>query len=80
MSIVLTIAAVFLVVIGIQLIFILKELRRALINVNKIVHGFEAIGSGLDHGLAEIVGFINGFKSIAKIIDTIAHRKNEKSD
>ncbi len=79
LSIVLTIAAVFLVIIGIQLVFVLKELRQALANANKIIQGFEAIGSGLDHGLSEIIGFINGFKSITKIIDSITHHKNEKS-
>jgi len=79
LTIVLTLSGIFCVIIGIQLIFVLKELRQTLNNVNKIIRGFEAIGTGLDHGLTEVVGFINGFRSITKIIDTITHRKNEKS-
>lgn len=78
LTLVLTISAFFFVIIGIQLIFVLKELRKALKNVNTVIEGFEEVGVGLEHGLAEIIGFLNGFKSLIKIFDIFATKKNEK--
>lgn len=79
LTIVLTISTIFSVIIGIQLIFILKELRKTLKNINKIVDGFDSLGVGLDHGMAEIVGFFNGFKVILKTFDFLTHKKNDKT-
>lgn len=79
LTIVLTISTVFLIIIGVQLILILKELRVSLKKINLIIEGFESAGLGLEHGLAEVVGFFNGFKSILKIFDFIGNKKNEKS-
>lgn len=78
LTIILTVSTIFVVIIGIQLILILKELRKSLKKVNNIVDGFESIGMGLEHGLAEIVGFFNGFRVIAKTLDIFSHKKNEK--
>ncbi|MDO8497823.1 MAG: hypothetical protein Q7S61_04740 [bacterium] len=78
LTIVLTVSTVLLVIIGIQLIFILKELRQTLRHVNKIIDGFESLGTGLEHGLTEVTGFMNGFKMMFKAIDLMPHKKNEK--
>ncbi|PIZ64018.1 hypothetical protein COY16_00415 [Candidatus Roizmanbacteria bacterium CG_4_10_14_0_2_um_filter_39_13] len=77
--IVLVISTIFLTVVGIQLALVLFELRRVLKNVNKIVKGFDTIGMGLKHGIGEATGFINGFKTVLKVIDLYKDKKNEKS-
>lgn len=77
-TIALTITTIFLVVIGIQLIFILNELRRSLRKVNKIIDNFEKFGGSFENGIAEIIGFIKGIKSIFKIVDVLHKRKNGK--
>lgn len=74
--IVLSISTVLLTVVGIQLVLILQSLRKTIRNVNKIVNGFDAIGMGLKHGLGEATGFINGFKTILKIVD-LYKKKND---
>lgn len=79
LTLVLTITAILFVIIGIQLIFLLKELRKTLKKVNAIVQGFESTGVGLEHGLAEVIGFFNGFKSLLKLFDFFGDKKNEKS-
>lgn len=79
LTIVLTITAVFFVIIGIQLIFVLKELRKTLRSINAVAQGFESMGMGLEHGLAEVVGFFNGFKSLIKMFDFFGDKKNEKT-
>lgn len=79
LTLVLTISAIFFVIIGIQLIFVLKELRKALKNINTIIDSFESVGVGLEHGAAEIVGFFNGFKSLIKLFNLFGNKKNEKN-
>lgn len=76
MIIVLSITTVLLTVVGIQLFLVLKSLRKTLDNANKIINGFDTIGMGLKHGLGEATGFINGFKTILKIVD-LYKKKNE---
>jgi hypothetical protein len=78
LTVVLSLSTCLLIVIGIQLIFVLKELRKALIKVNKMVEGFESLGTGLDHGLAEVTGFMNGFKTLMKVVDFVVKKKDEK--
>lgn len=70
---------VFSVIIGIQLIGVLFELKKTLATVNKIATGFEAVGLNIEHGFGEVVGFVNGFKTIFKIFEVFAHKKNDKS-
>jgi len=79
LTLVLTITAVIFVIIGIQLIFLLKELQKTLKSINSITQGFESMGVGLEHGMAEMVGFFNGFKSLLKLFDFFGDKKNEKS-
>ena len=79
LTIILSLTTLLLVVVGIQLIFVLREVRRTLMNVNRIVNGFDSFGSGLDHGLQEVVGFLNGFKTIMKIVESLPINKHDKN-
>ncbi|QQS44114.1 hypothetical protein IPM65_00710 [Candidatus Roizmanbacteria bacterium] len=76
--IVLVISTIFLTVVGIQLTLVLFELRKTLSNVNRIIKGFDSIGVGLQHGIGEATGFINGFKTVLKVIDLYKSAKNDK--
>ncbi len=76
--IVLSITTIFLTVVGIQLVIVLISLRKTLDNVNKIIAGFDTIGIGLQHGLGEATGFINGFKTITKIVDIYVNKKKNE--
>lgn len=69
---------VFAVIIGIQLIQVLRELRKTLRTVNKVVDGFEAVGLNLEHGFGEVVGFVNGAKTIFKVFEVFSHKRNDK--
>lgn len=73
--IVLSITTIFLMVVGVQIVLLLNELKKTLATVNKIVKGFDTIGMGLQHGLGEATGFINGLKTIMKIVDIYNNRR-----
>ncbi|MBP9691496.1 hypothetical protein KBD81_05465 [Candidatus Woesebacteria bacterium] len=76
--IVLIVSTIFLTVVGIQLALVLFELRKAISSVNKIIKGFDSIGVGLKHGIGEATGFINGFKTVMKVIDVYKDATHDK--
>jgi len=76
----LSITTIFLVIIGVQLIFILKELRYTLKKINEIIASFEKVGYSLDHGLSEVFGFLSGIKTLFKLVDIFHHKKNGKNE
>lgn len=78
LSVVLTVSTILLVIIGIQLIFVLKELRIALKKINEIIVAFERVGGSIEHGFSEVLGFFAGIKTLFKVIDILQHKKNGK--
>ena len=76
--IVLSISTIILTVVGIQLVIIMQSLKRIFGRTNKILDGFDAIGTGLKHGIGEATGFINGFKTIMKILDLYKKKKKDE--
>lgn len=68
-----------LLIVGFQLFFVLRELRKLLAKVHSIVGGFENMGQGMNHGFTEIIGFVNGIKTILKIADNLTTKKNDRS-
>ncbi len=79
LTVTLTMSTIFLIVVGIQLIFVLRELRRTLKKVNNIVEGVEKLGVGLEQGWKELSGFVMGAKGVFKLIDHFHQKKHGKS-
>jgi hypothetical protein len=79
LTVVLSVTTILLVIVGIQLIFVLKELRITIKKVNGIISGLEKIGLSVEHGFGEMTGFITGFKTIFKMVDILHSKKNGKS-
>jgi hypothetical protein len=77
--IILSLSTLFLAVIGVQLFLTLRELQKTIRHANKIVEGFESVGSGLQQGLTEITGFMNGFKVILRAIHLLNQTKHESA-
>lgn len=79
LTVALTVTTALLIVVGIQLIFVLKELRRILNKVNGVIENFEKVGMSLEHSFSEFFGFFSGLKTIFKVIDFIHAKKSAKS-
>ncbi len=79
LTIILTITTIFLVIVGIQLIFLLKDIRKTIRKINGIIDAFEKAGLAVEHGLGEVVGFASGLKSVFKIMDVIEQKRHGKS-
>lgn len=78
LTIALTISTIILVIIGLQLILVLRDLRKILKKVSAVFDALEKFGLSLEHGFSEIYGFLAGFKTILKVIDLVNKRKNGK--
>lgn len=80
LTIVLTTTTILLIIIGIQLIFILKDIRKLLKKVNNIINEMEKIGVSFEHGFSEITGFISGIKLIFRLINSFQAKKNVRTN
>jgi len=78
LTVTLSVTTIFLIVVGIQLFFVLRETQRTLKRVNDIVAGFEKLGMGVEHGISEVFGFVTGAKTLFKALDHLSKRKNDK--
>lgn len=76
LTVVLTVTTILLIIVGIQLIFVLREVRRILTKANAVIASFEEAGAGLTHGLGELQGFLGGLKTVFKVIDLLHAKKN----
>lgn len=79
LTVVLTITTILLVIVGIQFIFVLREIHKIVKKVNGIIEGFEKVGGSVEHGFAEILGFFSGIKTIFKVVDVIHTKKNGRT-
>lgn len=73
--IILIISTFFLSIIGVQLFITLREMQKTMRNLNKIIDNFETLGVGLNQGMNEVVGFMNGFKVVLRAIQLIQQKK-----
>ncbi|MFQ5452168.1 MAG: hypothetical protein ACE5DQ_01255 [Candidatus Paceibacterota bacterium] len=70
---------VILAVIGVQLILLLRELRKSIAKINNIVSELEKIGMNVSHGYSEVTGFVTGLTKLFQIAEFVAGRKKKKS-
>lgn len=79
LTVVLSVTTILLIVVGLQLIFVLRDLRKTIKKVNTIIESFEHMGETLDHSFGEMKGFLGGLKTVFKLIDIFHSKKNGKS-
>jgi len=77
LNIALTLSTTFLIIIGVQLIFLLRDLRKITKKIITVIESLEKFGLSLEHGFSEILGFVAGFKTILKLTDLLK-KKNGK--
>ncbi len=75
-----TVMTVILTIIGIQLIFVLRDFRSLLTKVNNIVDELEKVGMNVGSGFSEVMGFVSSFKKLFFIVDLLAKKKKGKKN
>ncbi|GIW63809.1 MAG: hypothetical protein KatS3mg091_611 [Patescibacteria group bacterium] len=67
----LSVTTVLIIIIGIQLILVLRELRKVLRKSYEIIDTLESVGINAKEGFTEITGFLSGIKTIIKLVSKI---------
>lgn len=80
LAVTLSVTTIFLVIVGIQVVLLLRELRDTLRRTNNIIEGFERVGLGVESGFNEVVGFLGGIKSVFRILDVFKKKRDEKEE
>jgi len=75
---VIVLLTVLLTVLGVQVFFILKELRRTLSKANKVLDNTEMITESVSEPLSFLSAFIAGTKSISAISRILKPTKKEE--
>ena len=76
-----TVMTVLLTIIGVQLIFVLRDLRKLLTRANNIMDEFEKIGGGLSQGYSEISSFVTGIGKLFQVVELVTKsKKKDKHD
>lgn len=70
-----TVLTVLLVVLGVQVFFILKEAKRTLDKINKILDDANLISGSVARPIVGFSNFLEGMKSLGNLIDMVANRK-----
>lgn len=73
---VITVLTIVLALVGIQIIFVLQEIKRALSKVNRIVDDAQSITSKISHSTESVSGMIVGVKTALSLLGSF--RKKEK--
>lgn len=76
---VVTILTALLVAVGIQVFFILRELKNALYRVNKILDDASFVSGAVARPVAGLASFVDGLKSIKDLVDFVAQKTEEKN-
>lgn len=76
----LSITTIFMILIGYQVFKILQEIRLMLQKTHGIIHSFEKVGSGVENGFNEMMGFVGGMKSVFKVLEIFRKRSGTQSD
>ncbi|KXK09103.1 MAG: hypothetical protein UZ21_OP11001000156 [Microgenomates bacterium OLB22] len=70
---------IILVVLGIQLFFILRDVKRILHRVENLTNTLEQFGVSLQGGYSEVVAFVMGVTKLFQIVELFGNRKKKSS-
>lgn len=76
---VVTVLTVLLVAVGIQVFFILRDLKKALEKINKILEDASFVSQALSRPVAGISSFVEGLKGLRDLVDFVSQKQQEKA-
>jgi hypothetical protein len=70
--------AILLIVLGIQVWYILKEIRLSLKKMNKMLDDAGRVSGAVSEGVVGMSGFVNGLKTGISAVTSLMHHKEEE--
>ena len=72
--------AILLIILGIQVWYILKEMRVSLQKVNKMLDDAGKVSGTISAGVVGMSGFVNGLKTGISAVTSLLHKGEEKHE
>jgi Zn-dependent protease len=72
--------AILLIVLGIQVWYILKEMRLSLHKMNKMLDDAGKVSGAVSEGIVGMTGFVNGLKTGISAVTSLLHKGEEKHE
>lgn len=69
--------AILLVILGIQVWYILKEIRFSMQKMNKMLDDAGKVSGTISEGIVGMSGFVNGLKTGISAVTSLLHKKEE---
>lgn len=69
--------AILLIVLGIQVWYILKEMRISLQKMNSMLDDAKKVSGTVSEGIVGMSGFVNGLKTGISAVTSLLHKKEE---
>lgn len=69
--------AILLIVLGIQVWYILKEIRRSLQKMNSMLDDAKKVSGTVSEGIVGMSGFVSGLKTGISAVTSLLHKKEE---
>ena len=69
--------AILLIILGIQIWYILKEIRMSLQKMNKMLDDAGKVSGTISEGIVGMSGFVNGLKTGISAVTSLLHKKEE---
>jgi hypothetical protein len=66
---------ILVIVLGIQVWFILKEVRSSIVKMNKMLDDAGKVSGAVSEGVIGMSGFVNGLKTGISAITSLIHKK-----
>ena len=70
--------AILIIVLGVQMWFILREVRSSFHKMNKMLDDVGKVSGAVSEGIVGMSGFMNGLKTGISAITTLLHKKEEE--
>ena len=70
--------AILIIVLGVQMWFILKEVRGSIHKMNKMLEDVGKVSGAVSERIIGISGFVNGLKTGISAITTLIHHKEKE--
>ena len=68
---------ILVIVLGVQVWFILKEVRTSITKMNKMLDDAGKVSGAVSEGVIGMSGFVNGLKTGISAITSLIHKKEE---
>lgn len=78
--VVISVLTILLTIVGVEIFFVLKEFRRSIQKVNKILDEVQSITDSVMEPISNFSSAFSGIKAVASLLNIFSHKKHKKEE